>query len=317
VRLVVAIALVLSLGHTAHADDAGAKALFDQGKALFADGKFSEACTKLEASYKMNQLSGTRGLLGACYEKLGRFASAWAAYRDSAVIAEKQGNTERAAAARASAAELEPKLAWLTIDATAVAKTPKLKITIDGVEYPREALGSRIPVDAGQHLLEATAIDYKSWNQTIDITDTEKQHATIPQLVEDPTRRLAIEKRLADERRVARRRKQIAFGLGIGGGVSLGVATTLTLMARSGWNHAKDLGCTDAGVCPDDAGKREVDRAATKADIATYVGGAGLLLVGAGVFIYVTSPKPHTETELRMVPTMSPHGAGVSLEGWF
>src|SRR3954470_2586769 len=106
----------------ARADDAAAKALFDQGKTLFAEGKYGEACQKLEASYAMNKLSGTGGLLGACFEKLGRVASAWAAYRASAAIAERQGNSERAAAARASAAELEPKLAWLTIDASAVGK---------------------------------------------------------------------------------------------------------------------------------------------------------------------------------------------------
>jgi len=312
-------ALLVSLVSTSavRADDATAKALFDQGKILFAEGKYGEACKKLEASFKMKELSGTGGLLGACYEKVGRLASAWSAYRDSAVMAEKQGNVERATASREKAAELFPKLAHVSIDVTAIAKIPKVKVTIDGAEQVLGGLGDPIPIDAGQHILEATAIDYTPSKQTIDIQDGENQKTSIPALVEDPTRRIAIEKRLADERQVAGRRKKIALGLATGGGVSLGVAATLVVLARSQWNHAKDLGCDASGSCVDDAGKRAVDGAALKADIATYVGGGGLLLLGAGVFIYVTSPKPHSETELRLLPSAGPGTAGLVLGGRF
>jgi len=314
-RLVVLVVLVL--GGRADADDASAKALFDQGKTLFAEGKYGEACVKLEASFKQKELSGTRGLLGACYEKIGRLASAWAAFRDAAVMAERQGNAERAQASREQAAELFPKLAYVTIDARAIVKVPGVKVTIDGNEYASNALGDPIPIDAGQHLLEATALDHQPWKHTIDILDGEKQQTAISALVEDPTRRLALQKRVDDERRVARNRKRIALGLTGGGVVSLGVATTLAIMARSGWNRAKDLGCDDSGSCEDAAGRREVDRAATRADLATYFGGAGLLLVGAGVFVYVTTPKARSERELRVVPAIASRSAGVLLEGRF
>jgi hypothetical protein len=313
----VVIALLLAAVTSARADDAAAKALFDQGKTLFAEGRFGEACNKLEASYQLNKLSGTGGLLGACYEKIGRLASAWSAYRDSAAIAEKQGNGERAAAARASAAELEPKLAWVTIDASAALKTSDVKITIDGVARPPGAFGGPIPVDAGQHLIAATAVERHSWTRTIDIQDGEKQQLAIPALVEDPSRRLALAKRLAEERRIARTRKRVALGLTAAGGVSLGVATGLALLARSTWNHAQELGCNDSGSCTDAAGAREVDRAAQRADIATYVAGGGALLLGAGVFVYLTSPTPRSERELRVVPTVGPGGAGVTLGGRF
>src|SRR6188474_1578744 len=98
-RIVVCCVLACAVPLVAHADEPAAKALFDQGKTLFAEGKYGEACAKLEASFKLAALSSTRGLLGACYEKVGRLASAWAAYRDSAAIADRTGNGERAAAA--------------------------------------------------------------------------------------------------------------------------------------------------------------------------------------------------------------------------
>jgi len=316
VRLAIAL-LVLLCAMPARADDAAAKALFDQGKTLFAEGKYGEACDKLEASFKLAALSSTRGLLGACYEKVGKLASAWAAYRDSAAIADRQGNAERAQAARDKATELEPKLARITIDASAAATTPGLKVLVDGVEQPAAALGSELPIDAGPHVLEATAVDHTPWKTTIDIQDGERQKVAVQAPTPDPTRRLLIEQRVADEQRIAHRRKVIAYGLVGGGAVSLGVSLTLGILARGQWSDAKDAGCTSDGICPTPAGTDLVDRAATKADIATYVGGAGLLLVGAGVVVYLTSPKPHTEAELRLVPSGGPGTAGVTLLGRF
>jgi hypothetical protein len=301
----------------ARADEPAAKALFDQGKALFAEGRYGDACAKLEASFKLAALSSTRGMLGACYEKVGRIASAWVAYRDAAAIADRQGNAERANAARDKAAELEPKLARVTIDAGAVRTIPGLEVTLDGTVQPQAALGAELPIDSGPHVIEATAEDYEPWKATLDIEDGDRQTVVVKPLVPDPTRRQMFEQRVADERRVAHRRKQIAYGLIGGGGVSLGVAITLGILARSQWHRAQDAGCTDDGICPTGAGTREVDGAALKADVATYLGGVGLLLVGAGVFVHVTSPTPRTEAELKIAPSVTSSAASLVLEGRF
>lgn len=316
-RLLVFCVAAWVVPKVASADEPAAKALFDQGKRLFAEGKYGEACAKLEASFKLAALSSTRGLLGACYEKVGRLASAWVAYRDSAAVAERQGFVERATAAREKAAELEPKLARVTIDTSAVGTLPSFRVTIDGSEQPRAALGSELPIDAGPHVIEATAQDHKPWKTTLDIADGERQTIVVEPLVSDPTRRLLIEQRVADDREIARRRRLIAYGLLGGGGAGVGVAVTLGLLARAQWHRARDAGCNDAGVCPSDAGRHDVDGAALKADLATYIGGAGLLLAGAGVVVHLTSPKPRTAAELELVPSISPSAAGVSLQGRF
>jgi tetratricopeptide (TPR) repeat protein len=315
--LLVCAALLGAAPHVAQADEASAKALFDQGKALFNEGRFGEACAKLEGSFKLAALSSTRGLLGACYEKVGRLASAWAAYRDAAAIADRQGNAERANASREKAAELEPKLARVTIDASAVRTVHGLVVTVDDIEQPKAALDAELPIDEGPHVITASAEDYKPWKTTIEIQDGERKRIVIEPLASDPTRRLLIEQRLADERRVADRRKHIAYGLLGTGAVGLGISVTLGLLARSQWHSAEDAGCNSDGICPTDAGTRDVDGAALKADIATYVGAAGLLLVGAGVFVYVTSPKPRTEAELKLAPSVTPSAASLVLEGRF
>lgn len=310
-------ALLCSAPRAARADDAAAKALFDQGKALFSEGRYGEACGKLEASFKLAALSSTRGLLGACYEKVGRLASAWAAYRDSAAIADRQGHGERATAAREKAAELEPRLARLTIDASAVRNVPGVKVMLDDIEQPSAALGTELPIDDGPHLITTAAEDYKPWKATIDIQNGQRTRIVVEPLVADPTRRLLIDQRVADERRVAHRRQQVAYGLIGGGAVGLGVAVTLGLLSRSQWHRARDAGCTDDGICPTDASTRDVDGAALKADVATYLGGAGLLLVGAGIFVYATTPKPRPRAELEVTSSITPTAASLVLQGRF
>jgi hypothetical protein len=318
VRRIVLCCLLAGLSvRVARADDAAAKVLFDQGKTLFAEGRYGEACAKLEGSFKLAALSSTRGLLGACYEKVGRLASAWAAYRDSAAIADRAGNGERAAAAREKAAELEPRLARMTIDASAVREVPGVSVRIDGIVQPQAALGSELPIDAGPHVIEATAVDYTAWKTTTDLEDGDRKTIVVAPLVADPTRRLSIEHRVADERRASHRRTLIAVGLVGGGGVAVGVAVTLGLIARSQWHRAQDAGCTDGGRCPTDASAHDVDGAALKADLATYVGGAGVLLVGAGLLVHVISPKPRTRAELELTPSLTPSAATLVLEGRF
>src|SRR4051812_10257047 len=62
-------------------------ALFDEARRLMADGKFAEACPKLEESQRMDPGIGILFNLGDCYEHLGRTASAWISFRDVASIA--------------------------------------------------------------------------------------------------------------------------------------------------------------------------------------------------------------------------------------
>src|SRR5262249_27724787 len=152
---------------------------------------------------------------------------------DAAAIADKQGNSERANAARASAAELEGKLAWVTIDARAALGVATAKLTIDAIEQPRAGFADgklTIPIDSGPHVVEVAAVDYHPYKHTIDIQDGEKQQLAVPALVEDPTRRLALAKRIAEERRIARTRKRVALGLGAGGVAALGTAGALALL---------------------------------------------------------------------------------------
>ena len=73
----------------ASGDELAARALFEEGRALRGARRTEDACQKFEASSKRFTSAGVVFNLGDCYEKLGRTASAWTAFRDAASLAGK------------------------------------------------------------------------------------------------------------------------------------------------------------------------------------------------------------------------------------
>src|SRR5687768_4773890 len=141
--------LVLSIGlaglarlPVAHADSAAAVSLFDEGNRLYEAGNFAEACPKYEASLRLDATSiDTRGRLALCYEKVGRLASAWSAWREVRSRASRVAGRERAAdIAAAHIAELEPRLARLTLK-PAKGAPAGLTVSVDGGSFPVESFG--------------------------------------------------------------------------------------------------------------------------------------------------------------------------------
>ncbi len=111
------LAALLSGGRDARADTAAAQALFDAAKQLMAQGKYADACPRLEESQRLDPGIGTQFNLAACYEQLGRTASAWSMFLEVAGASKAAGQLEREKVARQRAAALEPRLIRLTITA--------------------------------------------------------------------------------------------------------------------------------------------------------------------------------------------------------
>jgi len=109
------------------AQNAGAEALFRDGRTLIKQGRLQEGCDKLEASEKLEASVGTLLNLGDCLEKLGKPASAWAAFREAESLAKRTGNDQkRQQEAKRRALKLEPDLANLTVQVNPRAKAPVL-----------------------------------------------------------------------------------------------------------------------------------------------------------------------------------------------
>ena len=135
VNRVIAVALAGLVMHVpaARAQNAGAEALFREGRDMIKHGNLAGGCDKLEASEKLESSVGTLLNLGDCREKLGRQASAWAAFRKAEALAKRNGNdAKREREARRRALALEDDLASVTVQVGPKAKSGGLVIKRDG-----------------------------------------------------------------------------------------------------------------------------------------------------------------------------------------
>jgi hypothetical protein len=189
-RIAVAAAWLLH-GPAARAqagDAALAEALFREGKALMKIGKYDEACPKLAESNRVDPGTGTLLALAFCHEEQGRTATAWAEYNEVAAAAARQRNSERGRVARGRIAELEPRLSKLAVVVSAeVASLPSLRITLDGRPLGEATWGSEVPVDPGDHVIQAEADHKKSLTRSVHLRpEADRQTVTILPL-EDET----------------------------------------------------------------------------------------------------------------------------------
>jgi serine/threonine-protein kinase len=292
-----------------NADKAAAEALFQAGKDLMSQGKYSEACGKFEASQSLDAGLGTLLYLADCYEKANRLASAWANFREAESIARGRADSERAEVARQRAAALEPRLPriWIKV---ADGNDPATRVSRNGEAVPRESWGIAIPVDAGDQVFEATAPGRKTWTQTIHVeAEGVNVPVDVPALAVDDTPKPAPAAPPAPAAATAPVREdrgaegssgstQRTIGIVVGGVgvVGLALGTVFGLSAKSKKDQSLDH-CekTNPNLC-DQKGvdlRNEAKSAANLATVTLIVGGAAL---AGGVVLFLTAPSNEQRT---------------------
>jgi hypothetical protein len=147
------------------ADTAAAKALFDQGRKLAAEGNYDAACAKLEASLASVNGAGTRFNLADCEEHRRHYLRAQTLFLQVAELAHEAGQTEREQVARDRAAALEPKLSRLTVEL----QTPAVEFELDGQPVDNEALVAPVAVEPGRHRVSAKRPGKEPWSSEINV----------------------------------------------------------------------------------------------------------------------------------------------------
>jgi hypothetical protein len=303
------------------ADKAAADALFNEGKQLIAKGDDAAACPKFESSLAKAVQLGTQIALASCYEKIGKTASAWGAFR-SAASAARKAHDKRQRFADDHASALESRLSTMRITIARGERIAGLEIKRDGTEVTPAELGSAVPFDPGSYLLEARAPGRQTWSTTVMVPASPGVvEVLVPTLEAAPERAERPERADGPERRGARPPRLLAGYAATGGGVAIiGASLIVGLVARSSWNDAQKA-CPDR-LCEDKAGVDKARRAGTLGNIATGTFIAGSAVAAAGVILWLTAPagaetsQPHT-TALQLVPDVGPAQVGVSLQGGF
>ncbi|MBW2522784.1 MAG: hypothetical protein JRI23_01350 [Deltaproteobacteria bacterium] len=308
--LALGVALIAVGAHAA--DKVSAEALFQEGKELMDAGNFEEACPKFQASYEADPAIGALLNLALCHQKEGKTASAWAEFMEASALAKRSGDATRAKGAANHAKELEAKLSHLTI--TASEPVEGLEVTRNGEPMAAGSLGSRLPVDPGEQEIVATAPGHRPWSTTITLgPDGDDQSVEVPGLEPGP----------ADESESAEA-DEGGSGQAIAGWVLTGVGTASIVvaailggLASSKVSDARD----DPTLCPDEVctqeGRDQIDSAEGMAHGSTALFVIGGAFVVGGVIMLLTADsgdEPAEETA-RLIPTIGPSGAGLTLRG--
>jgi hypothetical protein len=278
---------------------AAAEQLFVEARELAAREDFAHACPKFEASLRLDPALGTRLNLADCYERLGKWTSAWAAFRAAADTA-RGANDDRAAFAAERAQALEQKLPRLVIR-VAAGQPADVAVRRDDVIVDPALLGTAIVIDPGAHRLTATAAGYTE--RVVEVTAVDGKSIEV-------TLELApIDRPVVAATDPGRRRRHVAIGLGIGGAGTAVVGLAFGLSARSVSNEAYANGScnhTPSSCTPE--GSTRIASAHRRATIANVTTGVGLGLVVAATVLYLTAP---------VVPIANDHEVGLAFAGTF
>ncbi|HEX3765652.1 MAG TPA: hypothetical protein VHW23_43450 [Kofleriaceae bacterium] len=302
----------------ARAQSAEAEALFRDGRSLIKAGKLAAGCDKLAASERLESSIGTLLNLGDCREKLGKLASAWAAFRKAEAMARRSGTEDRrqAEAARRATA-LEPRLSNLVIDVghrvdgEIVRRDNEI---VDAAEW-----NTPLPVDPGRTTITAEAPGHQPWQTTVAIAaGTPRRVVEVPGLVPvepapvaaapvawPPPRPELVQRAPAPAPRGTwTGTRALSATLAVAGAGALGAGIYFGVHSRNLSDQA-DARCPSA-VCNDPAGLRLNDQAQTAASRANvlYIAG-GVALASASVLWVVGGPG-----EVAVVPVAARTSAG-------
>jgi hypothetical protein len=305
------------MARTANAQDPGAiaaaDALFRQGRQLFDEKRYDEACPKLAESFRIDPATGSLLALAACHEAQGKTASAWSEYNEVVSRARREGRADRADAAQQRSATLEAKLSKLTVALSpGVAPIPGLVVKRDGFVLGAGAFGAALPVDPGEHTVDASAPSRQPWStRTTVAADGAAAVVTVPPLGEVPTW-AATE---GDNRRSSGPPlRPIGIAVGAAGIVALGVSGYFALHAASK-NSDSQNDCTGDFCGP--VGKQARLDAISSANASTVAFVIGGVLVAGGVTLFVLGRPGDSRSTLAAAPAVDGQTTGVVVAGKF
>ena len=306
-----------------------AESLFREGKRLTGEHKFSEACPKFQESYKLDPGLGTLLNLATCHESEGKPATAWAEFSEASSQAKRQGDNDRAQLAQDHMKALEPKLAHVSIGVSPAAVVPGLVVKFDSRELAQAAWGLQIPVDPGQHVVEASAPGKQNYAQTFETPAAATVLAvTVPALQDAPGGVPAaapvaaapvstVEPAAAPTATTPSASNGSHTGL-IVSSVATGaflVGTVVTGILYSG--KRSDFKDANSSLDPSRFDKR--DSASTLGTVNLVFAGGTLVSAGFLVYFLATSASheaaPSASTGLNVVPLVGPNGGGLLLRG--
>jgi hypothetical protein len=319
---------------SARAADSGssptpAEVLFREGRALISKHDFAAACPRLEESLRLDPAPGTQFNLARCYELAGRFASAWRAYSAVADAMRAQGQRAREGVARDRIAQVESRLSYVIVRVSSdwnESAVSSAHVTLDGRDLMAAQLGTRIPVDSGEHAIAVTAEGKRAWDTRVHVqADAETLAVEVPRLEDEAPAKAPeppAEAALARAMPTAALRGEVdavpvatgpgaqrvaALGL-LGAGVVAGGLGAYFGVRAFELGKESRTGCVSNG-CWDRPAQQQAQDSHTFGDASTVSFVACALLASAGGVLWLTAPSETSKRTIAIVPGLSPRAA--------
>jgi hypothetical protein len=326
-----ALALAPTRGALAQSNEAIAESLFHEGKKLYTEERYAEACHKLDQSHRADPAGGTVLLLAMCYERLGKTAAAWAKYNEAVALARRDNRSDREQKARSALSALEPQLSYVSVSLSPEAKElTSLEFVLDGGAIP-PLLDSKVPVDPGEHTLTVRAKGCEPWSQSFSVTEKGatlvisvpalKPLADAPALpppapVEPQTPKkgqpnVTEPPQLEHKSNTSRTLAYVIGGVGI---AAAGVGGYFAWRAKHLDDRANDV-CRSSG-CSDRKAVNDSQDAVTSGNVATWLIGAGAAAMATAGAILVfggSDGSPRLSTSALVLPS----GGALTLQGHY
>jgi serine/threonine-protein kinase len=261
---------------------------------LVAQGNYPKACPKFEESLRLDPGIGTQFNLADCWENLGRTASAWALFLDTAAAAQAAVQPERADVARARAVALEPSLPRLVLHVRAT--TPRVHVTLDGAVMAEPTWGTSIPVDPGPHAIAWREPTGLTGAQRVEIAAGQRRVIEVPAPLTPPSTQASVPTQTQTREAVTPvddddgSWRSFALALGAVGIVGVGVGTGYSIAFHSA-NGAAEAICPERENCAPGDTQRWQDHVddAKSARRNMFIGfGVGTLAVAGAAVLYLT-----------------------------
>jgi hypothetical protein len=319
------LAAATGQAQTSATDSAGAQVLWEEAVSYAKAGDFEQACPKFAASQELDPQLGTLLALADCYVRVGKTASAWASFVEASELA-KQRDDKREASARARAAELEAKLSKLKI--TVAEPVDGLRVRRGDTQVTEPQWGLELPVDPGEVKIVAEADGYESWKTTVTVEEGATVAAVeVPALTkgsgsggDGPSNG----RDSADE--PYDMMPQLIAGAVVGGVGLVGIGVGAGFAVIAGNKDDESLPFCDPNdptICNDQRGVdlRNDARQAQTISIVSFVAGGVLTLTGGLLVLTAVIADSATgdgdDTDVGVVPTLSPRGGGLVFTGRF
>lgn len=269
---------------------------FEQAIKLYEDADYTLALAEFERVYELVPDYRVLYNIGQVSIQLGRYARAFRTLKEYVVRGGTELSPERAAAVQADLAQLEGKVARLSLQV----QQPGAQISVDGVAMGRTPLAEPLVVDVGQRRVQVELAGYVTQSQTFTLAGGDRREGTFAlqpvEVAAAPSRPSAEPKPVEASRTPAGPQPQAgghrSSWLGVGW-ASTGVLAAGALVSGGlGASAASDLrdlrttpGTTRAAL--DDA----QGRASSRLLVADVLGGAALLAGGVTLYFQLKSSR--------------------------